>query len=98
MHDFGKVLEFASVDVLVGPGQMIAGSYGCILWILLQQLCLHVVHNGSAEEDAHGALASGEEVQLLLLRHRCASFPSSEDDGLGPFRNGKLASKLSCSC
>lgn len=94
MHDFSEVFKFPSVDVLVRPCEMVASSNGCVFGIFLKEFALHIIHNSSREENAHGALASGEEVQLFLLWHGGATFTTSEDDGLGAFGNGELAAQF----
>ena len=51
-----EVFELASEDALVWPGEVIAGGDRRVLGIFLQELSLHVVNDGGAEEDAHGGL------------------------------------------
>ena len=92
VNHLGEVLQLATINLLVWPGEMIAGSNGRVFRVFLKKFPLHIVHDGCAEEDTHCALAPGQEVQLLPLGHWCASFPTGEDDGLCPFWNGELTS------
>ena len=94
MHDFSEVFKFPSVDVLVRPCEMVASSNGCVFGIFLQEFSLYVIHNGGTEEDAHGALALGEKVQLLFLWHGGSPFATGENDGLSTFGNRELASQF----
>ena len=98
VDDFGEVFQLAAIDALVGPGEMIAGRNGGVLGIFLQQFALHVVDDGSRKEDAHGALATGQQVQLFFLGHGSATLATRQDDGLGALGNGKLRAQFgSCS-
>ena len=98
VHDFCQVFQLSPVNTLVGPGEVVASRHWRVGRIFLHQLFLHIVHDGGAEKDAHGALALGEQMDFLALWHRCAAFSSGEDDGLTFFRNGELAFQFGCSC
>ena len=69
---------------------MVAGSDRCVLRIFHQQLPLHIIDNGGREEDAHGALALGQQVQLFLFGHRSPPLASRQDDGLCALRDSEL--------
>jgi hypothetical protein len=60
MNNLCEVFQHTTIDVLVGPCQMVAGSNGSILWVFLQEFALHIIDNGGREEDTHGALTLGE--------------------------------------
>ena len=60
MDNLGQILQHATIDALVGPGEVVAGGYGSVLRILHEQFPLHVIHDGSTQENAHRALALGE--------------------------------------
>ena len=92
VDNLGEVFEYTTIDALVGPREVVASSDRSVLWVFLQEFPLHIIYNGGTEEDAHGALALGEEVQLLFLGHGGAAFASGEDDGLGAFGDGELTS------
>ena len=94
MHDFSEVFKFPTIDFLVRPCEMVASSNGCVFGIFLKEFALHIIHNSSREENAHGALASGEEVQLLFLWHGGATFTTGENDGLSTFGNRELAAQF----
>ena len=98
MHDLRQVFEHAAVDRLVGPSEVVAGSHGRILGIVLQQLRLHIIDDPRAEEDAHRALATRQQVQLLLLRHSGTPFATREDDGLRLLGDGELRAELRRCC
>lgn len=91
MDNLRQVLQFTAIDSLVWPCQMIAGGHRSVLWILLQEFLLHLIDDGRGEEDAHRALAPGQQVQLLFLWHGCASFTPREDDRLTTLRDRELA-------
>ena len=57
-----EVFQYASIDFLIRPGEVIAGSNGRIFWIFLQELLLHIIDNRSREEDTHRALALGQQM------------------------------------
>ena len=42
-----KVLELATIDLLIGPREMIAGSNRRIIRIFLKQFALHIIDNRS---------------------------------------------------
>lgn len=90
LDDAGQILELTTVDALVGPGQVVACGNGCLCRILLKELCLHIIHDAGAEEDAHRALTARQQVEFLFFWHGRASFTSGEDDGLAPFGDGEL--------
>ena len=46
VNNLRKVFQLAAIDALVGPRQMVAGSNGRVLRILLQEFALDVVDNG----------------------------------------------------
>ena len=56
VNNLCEVFEYAAIDLLIGPGQMIAGSNGGVLRVFLKQLALHIIDDGSREEDTHGRL------------------------------------------
>ena len=90
-----QILQHAAIYPLVGPGEVVAGGNGCVLGILHEQFPLHVIDNGGAQEDAHRALALGQQVQLLLLGHGRATLTTGEDDSLGALGDGELAPQFS---
>ena len=96
VNHLGEVLQLATINLLVWPGEMIAGGNGRVFRIFLKEFPLHIVHDSCAEEDAHCALAPGQEVQLLPLRHGCSAFATREDDGLCPFGDGELTLQFGC--
>ena len=49
----GEILQNASIDLLVWPGEMITGSNRGVLWVFLKQFALHIIDDGGCEEDAH---------------------------------------------
>ena len=55
---------------------------------------MHIVDDGCREEDAHRTLATGQQVQLFLVWHRCTPFASCKDNGLATLRNGELTLQL----
>ena len=85
-----EVFQLAAINLLVGPGEVVAGCDGRVLGIFLQQFSLHVIHNSGREEDAHRALAASQQVELLLLGHWRTSFATGKDDSLCAFGNGEL--------
>ena len=95
MNNLGKVFEHTAIDFLVWPGEVITGSNGRILWVFHQEFALHIVDDSSREEDAHRRLAAGQQMQMLLLWHRGATFTTCEDNGLRALRDGKLAPQFS---
>ena len=97
VDNLGKVFQHAAVDALVGPCEVVTGSDGRILGIFHQQFPLHVVNDGSAEENAHGALAASQQVQLLLLGHGRAALATREDNSLGALGDGELAPQFGSS-
>ena len=64
---------------------------------MFQKLFLDLSGNTGAQEDAHRALAGGQFMQLLFLRHGGTSFATRKDDGLHLFWNGELGAE-SCCC
>ena len=86
-----EVFQDSSIDLLVWPCEMIAGSHGCILWVLHKQFTLHIIDDGGRKEDAHRTLAASQKMELFLFWHGGAPFTTSEDDGLTTLRDGKLA-------
>ena len=94
VNNLGEVLQLTAVYFLVGPREVIAGSHGGVLGIFHQEFFLHIVNDGCREEDAHGALTFGEQVQLFLFWHGCTALATSEDDGLRALRDGELALQL----
>ena len=96
MDNLRQILEFASIDLLVWPSQVIAGGNGRILWVLLKELALHIVDDRSTEEDAHRALTLRQQMQLFFLRHRGSTFATSQDNRLTTLRNRELALQLGC--
>ena len=92
-----KVFQLTTVDFLVGPRQMVAGSNRCILRIFLKQFALYVIDDSRAEENAHRALAASQQMQLFLLWHRRTAFATRQDDGLCALRNGKLTTEFGSS-
>ena len=51
---------------------------------------LHIIDDRCGKENAHCALATGQQMQLFLLGHGCTAFATSEDDGLAALRNREL--------
>ena len=47
VDDLGKVFELTTIDLLVWPREMITGSHGRVLRILLKQFALHIIDDGS---------------------------------------------------
>ena len=94
VNDFGEVLELTTIDFLVRPCEVVACCDRCVGRVFLQEFSLYVIHNGGAEEDAHGALTLGEKVQLLFLWHGGSPFATGENDGLSTFGNRELASQF----
>ena len=94
VDDVGEIFQLAAVDVLVGPRQVVAGCDGSVLGIFHEQLALHVVDDGGREEDAHRGLATGQQVELLLLGHGGTALTSGEDDGLRAFGDSELRAQL----
>ena len=43
VNNSGEVFQLTATDALVGPGKMIAGSYGGVLRIFLKELSLDIV-------------------------------------------------------
>ena len=62
MDYLGKVFQNAAINLLVGPRQVVAGGNRRVLGVFLEELLLDIVDDGGTEEDAHGALASCEQV------------------------------------
>ena len=91
VDNLGEVFQLASIDLLVWPCEVIAGSHGGVLWILLKQFALDIVHNGGREEDTHRALTLGQQMQLFFFWHRGAPFTSRQDNRLTALRNRELA-------
>ena len=56
VDNLGEVFQLASINLLVWPCEMIAGGNGGIFWVLLKEFALHIIDDGSREEDAHRAL------------------------------------------
>ena len=96
VNHLGEILQLAAINLLVGPGEVIAGGDGRVFRVFLKKFPLHIVHDGGAEEDAHCALAPGQKMQLLSLRHGCSAFASRQDDGLCPFGDGELTLQFGC--
>ena len=48
VNDFGKIFQYATIDFLIWPREVIAGGYGSIFWILHQEFALHIVDDGCA--------------------------------------------------
>lgn len=46
VDDPGQVFQLSPVDALVGPCQVVAGGYGCILRVFFHELPLHIIHDG----------------------------------------------------
>ena len=53
---FSEVFQFAAIDLLIRPCEMIAGCNGGILWILLKQFTLDIINDRGREENAHRGL------------------------------------------
>ena len=49
MDNLREVLELATINLLIRPSQVIAGCYGGVLWVLLQEFTLHIVDDRSTE-------------------------------------------------
>ena len=62
MYYLGEIFEHTTIDALVGPSEVVTGSNGRILGIFHEQFLLYVIHNGSAQEDAHRALAASQQM------------------------------------
>ena len=45
VDNLGEVFQLASIDLLVWPCEMIAGSDGGVLWIFLKEFALHIIDN-----------------------------------------------------
>ena len=96
VDNLGEVFQLASIDLLVWPCEVITGSHGGVLGILLKQFALDIIHDSGREEDAHRALTLGEQMQLFFLRHRGATFTTSEDNRLTALWNRELTLQLGC--
>ena len=95
VNNFCKVFQLATINLLVGPCQMIAGGDGRVLRVFLEEFLLNIIDDGGRKEDAHGRLALGKQMKLLLLGHRSAAFATSKDNGLRMFGYRKLTSQFS---
>ena len=91
VDNLGQVFELTAIDALVGPGEMITGGNGGVLWVLLKQFSLHIVDNRCGEENAHRRLATGQQMQLFFLGHRRTAFTTRQDNRLASLRDGELA-------
>ena len=98
VDNLGEVFEDSAIDLLVRPREMIAGGNGCILGIFLKEFALDIIDDGGAEEDAHRALATSQQMQLFFLRHGCAALATGENNRLATLRNRELALQLGSSC
>ena len=45
VNNLRKVLQLATIDLLIGPGKMIAGCNGRVLRIFLKEFALDIVNN-----------------------------------------------------
>ena len=90
VDNLGEVFQLASIDLLVWPSEVIAGSHGGVIRIFQKQFALDIIHDGGREEDAHRALTLRQQVQLLFLRHRGAPFTSRQDNRLTALWNREL--------
>ena len=72
-----KVFEDSSINLLVRPRQMIAGSNGGVFWVLLKQFALHIINNR----------CSAATCRPTCRRHYSglADWPARQSPALGRF-------------